>query len=145
MNAEAVFVFLQIVAVVAFVDMNLAFTFEGDDAVADAVKEIAVVADKQDAAREIEKSLFKDAQGLQIKVVGWFVEHQNVAAPAEDFGEEQAAAFTSRHDTDLLGDAVVGEEKSFQIRPDMELFAAPRDIVGVASDFLHGRFAGIER
>ena len=93
--------------------MDLAVAFEGDDAVADAVEKVAVVTDEQDDAGEVEEGFFEDAEGLEVKVVGGFVEHDDIAAATEDFGEEEATALAAGHDADLLGDAVVAEEETF--------------------------------
>ena len=134
-----------VVAVVAGAEVEAAFTFKGEQAVADAVEEIAVVADDEDAAGEGEHGFFEDAHGLQVEVVGGLIEDEEVAAAAEDFGEEDAALLAAGEFFDPHGDAVVGKEEAFEVGADVEFFIAKGDELGIASDFFHDTFGGVKQ
>ena len=54
---------------------------------ADAIEKIAVVADHDDAAVEVEQRFLEQAQRGEIEVVGRLVEDEDVAAALEDFRE----------------------------------------------------------
>lgn len=74
---------------------DLAGALEGDDAVGDAVEEPAVVTDDEDDAGEVEQGLFQHVHRLQVEVVRRFVEHDEVPAIPQDFGESDAAALAT--------------------------------------------------
>ena len=69
---------------------------------ADAVEEPAVVADDEGDACKFFDGFFEGAQGVDVEVVGGFVEQDDVGAFGEGLGEMDAVAFTAREDADLL-------------------------------------------
>src|SRR3546814_7508650 len=75
---------------------------EGEDVGGDAVQEPAVVRDHEGVARELEQRVFERAQGLDVEVVGRFVEQQHVAALQQRLGQVQAAALRSEEHTSEL-------------------------------------------
>ena len=62
---------------------------------AQAVKEEAVVGDDDGAAGEVFDGGFKRLQGFDVEVVGGFVEEEDVAVAAQEFGEVDAVAFAA--------------------------------------------------
>src|SRR3546814_2717245 len=68
----------------------------------DAVQEPAVMRDHERVARELKQRVFQRAQGLDVEVVGRFVEQQHVAALQQRLGQVQAAALTARQRADQL-------------------------------------------
>ena len=62
----------------------------------DTVKEPAIVRDHQHAAGEFEQGVFQCTQGFDIKIVGGFIQHQDVAAHEQGLGHMQPAAFATR-------------------------------------------------
>src|SRR3546814_20013974 len=68
----------------------------------DAVKEPAVMRDHERVARELKQRVFQRAQGLDVEVVGRFVEQQHVAALQQRLGQVQAAALSARQRADQL-------------------------------------------
>lgn len=80
----------------------MGLAFEGQDVRADAVEEEAVVGDDDGAACEIDQGVFEGAQGLDVKVVGRFIEEEDVAAGFQEFGHVDAVAFAAREAADLF-------------------------------------------
>ena len=58
--------------------------------------EVTVVADQQHCAFVVGDHFLQQVEGLQIKVVGRLVEHQQVAGVGEALGQRQAVALTPR-------------------------------------------------
>ena len=77
---ESALLFLEVVVVVAFAVNDAAFAFKRDDASADAIEEIAIVADNNDDTFEGKERFFEHAERGEIEVVGGFVEDEEVAA-----------------------------------------------------------------
>src|SRR4051812_1219 len=96
LGAEAPLAVGFVVLVVALEPLDGAVAFEGEDVGGDAIEEPAVVADDDGAAGEVEQRLFERAQGVDVEVVGRFVEEQQVGAPLEQLGEVHAIALTAR-------------------------------------------------
>ena len=113
-----------------------AVAFEGEDVGADAVQEIAVVADDDDAAFEGEERFLEQAQRGEIEVVRRFVEDEDVAAALQDFREDHAAAFAAAELRDLGVDAVVGEKKPPQVGAQRDVLFAERTYSLPLADFL---------
>jgi hypothetical protein len=63
----------------------------------------------QDAAFEIDERFLKHAQTRQIKIIGWLVEHENIAAALEHLGQHQARTFAPGKAIDPLLDPFVRE------------------------------------
>jgi hypothetical protein len=91
-----------VIGPVADVHLRNRVAFEDDQVRADAVEEPAVVADDQGGACEFGQGLFEGAQGVDVQVVGGFVEEQDVGAFGEGLGEMDAVAFSAREDADFL-------------------------------------------
>ena len=95
-GAEASLLVHLVVLEVAFEPLDVAVAFEGQDVGGDAVEEPAVVRDDDRAAGEVEQRLFERAQGVDVEVVGRFVEQQQVAAPLQQLRQVQAVALDRR-------------------------------------------------
>src|SRR5690606_27075375 len=84
--AEAALLVVLVLAVVALEELHVRVALEGEDVGGDAVQEPAVVGDHEGVAREFEQRVFQRAQGLDVQVVGGFVEQQHVAALQQGLG-----------------------------------------------------------
>lgn len=93
----ASFVFF-VVGVGAFVVDDLSVGFEGEDVGADAVEEPTVVADYDGAACKVVETFFECAEGVDVDVVGRFVEEEHVAFFFECHCEVEAVAFAAGED-----------------------------------------------
>ena len=122
------FAFFEVVGVVAGLHHDAAI-FEGHDLVADAVEEVAVVGDADDGAFEDGEGFLQHAEGGEVEVVGGLVEHDEVAAVFEDFGEHEAGAFASGEEVDALVDAVVAEEKALEVGAGGDGLVAEEELV----------------
>ena len=91
-----------VVLVVAFEPDHLAVAFERQDVGGDAVQEPAVMGDDHRAAREVHEGFFERAQGIDVEVVGRFVEEQDVAAALQELRKLQAIALAAGQIPDLL-------------------------------------------
>ena len=63
---------------VSFADMDVAVPLEGNDVSRQPVEEPAVVGDHDNAAGKVRNTLFKRTQGVDIKVVGWLIQQQQI-------------------------------------------------------------------
>jgi hypothetical protein len=106
------------------------FTLEREDARADAVQEVAVVAHHQHAAGEGDQRLLQHAQRGQVEVVGRLVEDQEVAAALEHLGQQQPAAFAAAQPFHGGRDAVIGEVEALEVAAQRELGLAPLHPLG---------------
>ena len=79
--------------------MDVAITFEGEDMGCDPVEEPAVVGDYDNASRKIEDGFFEGSQGIDVQVVGRFVEEQDVASASQQLGEVDSIAFPTGEDS----------------------------------------------
>ena len=84
-----------VIGPVADVHGGLGVVFEDDEVGADAVEEPAVVADDEGGACKFADGFFEGAQGVDIQVVGGFVEQDDVGAFGEGLGEVDTVAFTA--------------------------------------------------
>ena len=84
-----------VIGPVADVHLGNGVTFEDDEVGADAVEEPAVVADDDGDACKFGDGVFEGAQGIDVEVVGGFVEHDDVRCFGECLGEMNAVAFTA--------------------------------------------------
>ena len=93
--AKTTFLVFFVVLEIAFEPFHMGFAFEGEDVGTDTVEEEAVVRDDHGAACEIDKGVFERAEGFDVKVVGRFVEEEDVAALFQQAGHMDAVAFTT--------------------------------------------------
>jgi hypothetical protein len=84
-----------VIGPVADVHLGDGVAFVDDEVGADAVEEPAVVADDEGDACEFGEGFFEGAQGVDVEVVGGFIEQQDVGAFGEGLGEMDAVAFTA--------------------------------------------------
>src|SRR6185436_12561142 len=78
---------LGVERVAALVERDLAVALERQDRGRDPIEEPAVVRDDQRAAGEVDEALLERAERRQVEIVGRLVEHQQVAAPAQEARE----------------------------------------------------------
>ena len=102
------FLLFEVVRIVAWLDEDAA-VLESHHLVADAVQEIAVVADNQDSAIEVRQRFLQHTQAGQIQIVGRFVQHEDVAAAPEHFGQHEPGAFAAGQASDRLVHALIRE------------------------------------
>lgn len=100
-----------------------------DDAIGDAVEEVAVMGDEEASALIAGEEVFEPLDGFGVEVVGGFVKDQQIRAGDEGSTEGDAAFFATTEGADEasgLGSVEVGEEGSgsgFE-GPTVELFDA---------------------
>src|ERR1700687_1467098 len=100
--AFALLVILDIVLVVAFKPDDLRIALEREDMRCDAVQEPAIVRDDDRATGERHQRIFEGAQRFDIKVIGGFVEQEDVAAGFQYLCQVHTVAFAARQVADHL-------------------------------------------
>ena len=94
--AQATLTVRLVIIKVAFKPRYLAITLVGENMCGDAVEEPAIVRDDDGAAGEAEQGFFQCAQRFDVKIIGRFIEQQQVAAALEQLGQVYTIAFTAR-------------------------------------------------
>src|SRR5256885_10115073 len=94
---------------------HAALAFESENRGANAIQEIAIVTDHDNAAAEGDERFLEQAQRSEIEIVGRFVEHQHVAAALQNFCEQYPAAFAAAELRNPGVDALFAEKKSPKI------------------------------
>src|SRR5437868_4929281 len=122
----------------------MAFAFESEDRGANAIQEIAIVTDHNDAAAEGDERFLEQAQRSEIEIVGRFVEHQHVPAALQDFCEQHPAPFAAAKLRDLGVDSLFAEKKSPKISAQSDVLLAEGDVFSAAPDFFPNRFRIVE-
>src|SRR4029453_11812752 len=84
-----------VLAEVALEPAHLAVALESQDVRGDAVEEPAIVADDHRAPRERLERILQRPEGVDVEVVGGFVEQEHVAAPAQHLGQVDAVALAA--------------------------------------------------
>src|SRR5437868_10069563 len=123
----------------------MAFAFESEDRGANAIQEIAIVTDHDNAAAEGDERFLEQAQRPEIEIVGRFIEHQNVAAALQNFCEQHPAAFAAAELPNLGVDALFAEKKSPKISAQSDAVLAKGDTFSAAPDFFPNRFRVVEK
>src|SRR3546814_737294 len=95
--AQAAPLVFLVFAVVALEELHVRVALEGEDMRRDAVQEPAVMRDHERVARELQQRVFQRAQGLDVQVVGRFVEQQHVAALQQGFGDRKSTSLNYRN------------------------------------------------
>src|SRR5207248_1020998 len=135
----------QVVIVVADAKGHPAVSLEGENGGADAIQEIAIVTDHDDAAAEGDERFLEQAQRSEIEIVGRFVEHQHVAAALQNFGQQHPTPFATAELRNPGVDALFAEKKSPQISAQGDALLAKRDTFSAAPDFFPNRFRIVEK
>src|SRR5690606_635305 len=99
-------------------------------------QEPAVMADDEGVARELQQRVFQRAQGLDVEVVGRFVEQQHVAALQQGLGHVQAAAFATGERADQLLLVLPLEVEAADVGARLDLDAVDVEDVQAAGYFL---------
>ena len=103
---------------------------EAEQAINGAIEEITVVGNNDHAAPEVFKEVFENAEGLNIQIVGGFVQQQHVGRLDQHPAEGEAAALASRE----LGQGAVllgrWKQKAFQKLGCGDLFTPQIDPAG---------------
>ena len=136
---------LLVIREVAFVPHDHALAFKRKNVRGDTVEEPAVMAHHHHAARKIEDRLFERLQGLDVEIVGRFVEQQHVAAALKELGKVHAVALAARnfaHQALLVGTRKV---ELAHIRAGIHGGLAEHDRIGPAGDLLENRFCLVKR
>ena len=141
---EPFFALLFVDAVVAFAPNDGSIAFEGEYMCGDAIEEPAVVADDDSAATECFESFFEGAEGIDIEVIGGFVEEQEVSAGAEEFGEVDAVAFTAGELSDEFLLVGAFEVKASAVGAGVNFGGADFEEIVSAGNFLVDGFGSIE-
>ncbi len=122
----------------------MAVALEGEDMGRDAVEEPAIMADDHGAARVILQRLFQRAQGIDVEIVGGFVEQQDVGPRFQHLREVNAVALAAREHADLLLLIAALEVEGAAIGAGMHRLLAEIDHLGPAGNFLPDGFLVIE-
>ncbi len=77
---------------IAAAGQRQALEVDGDDLADDGVEEIAVVGDQKQRRRRVLQPVFEPEDGVEVEVVGRFVEQQQVGAAGQGAGEVEADA-----------------------------------------------------
>src|SRR5690554_5177140 len=143
--AHAALLVFLVFAIVALEELHVRITLERQDVGRDAVQEPAVMADHEGVARELQQRVFKRPQGLDVEVIGRFVEQQHVAALQQGLGHVQPAALAARQRADHLLLILALEVEAADIRARLDLDLADRDDVAAAGHGLPDVLVGFQR
>ena len=100
--AKATFPVCLVIGVIAFKPDCLTVTLKCKDMRGNAVKEPAVVRDHHRAAGKIQQCFFQCAQGFHVKVIGGFVQQQDITAALQEFCQVHPVAFATRETADMF-------------------------------------------
>ena len=87
--------FILVFLEVPFKPFNFAIAFEDEKMGAYPVEKVAVMADDHDASGEFIQGFLQYAHGVHIKVIGGFIEQQEIAAPTQHFCQMHTVALAS--------------------------------------------------
>src|SRR5210317_1009267 len=107
--AESSFAIFFVFRVIAFVPDHLGIAFESEDMGRNAIEKPAIMADHHGAAAKVFESFLEGTQGVDIEIVGRFVEQQNIRLLAHDFGQMHAIALATGEYADFLLLITAGE------------------------------------
>ena len=88
-----------VVRIAAFEEEDIAVALESQNVGADAIEEPAVVTDDHRATGKAFETFFECAEGVDVNVVGRFVEKENVTLLLQSHGQMQAVALTAGEDS----------------------------------------------
>src|SRR5690606_34083758 len=109
---------------------------ESEDMGADAVEEPAVVGDDNSTTCKVFQCLLQRAQRINVEVVRWFVQQQQVAALLQGDGQVHTVSHTARQLADLALLIRSTEIELSDICPGIDLFSAQLDQFVTASNGL---------
>ena len=124
------------VRIVSFEDLDGRGSAEDQDPITDTVEEVTVVADNEAGAAEVDESFLEDAQGLEVEVIGRFIEDEEIPAAAQNLSQQHPVALAAREVADAVIDARVGEEEALEVTANREFFFTELDEVFIAPDLL---------
>ena len=104
-----------IIAPTAGIDRGLTIALHRHSGCGHAVKEIAVMADQKDRAVVIVQEFLQQIKRFDVQIVGRFVQHQKIAFPRHQFGEQQARLFPTRKGAHRCACLGVFKQKFLQI------------------------------
>ena len=73
-----------VIGVIAFEPLDVSVAFECENVGGDAVEEPPIVADDDGAACELGEGFLERSEGVDVEIVGWLVEQQDVATALRD-------------------------------------------------------------
>jgi hypothetical protein len=94
-TSKALSVRLFVTLVVTFVPHNFTFAFKGKYVGSHTVEKPSIVADDDGATSKIKESFLKGAQSVDVKVVGRFIQKEEVAAILEQLGQVNPVTFSA--------------------------------------------------
>jgi hypothetical protein len=133
-----------VVRVIPFEPIYLAIAFEGQDVGGNAVQKPAVVRNDDRAAGEIIKSVFQGAQGIDIQIVGRFVEQQNIGFAFDDVGQMQPVAFAARQYANFFLLVSTAEVEPGSVGTGVDQLAAQHEGLLAVANCLPHRFGRIQ-
>ena len=95
-DAQTPFFIFFVIGEVSLKPFNMTLAFIGENMGCDAIEEEAIMRDNNCATRKIHQSLFKRAQCIDIKIIGWLVKQQNIGTALKHFSKMHAITFTTR-------------------------------------------------
>ena len=117
---------LQKLAVVAFKAVQPAVV-EVEQPIDGSIEEIAVVRHHHHTAAEVFQKILQHAQGLHIKVIGGFIQKENIRGLDQQATEGQPPAFTTREFADGAVLLRGGKEEAFEQLGSGQLLVAEID------------------
>jgi len=91
-----------VIRIIALKPDYLGIAFKSQDVCGDPVEEPAVMADNDCTTAKIFKRLFQGAQGVNVKVVSWFIEKQDISAIFQHSRQMNTISLAAREEADLL-------------------------------------------
>jgi hypothetical protein len=140
----AFFVILLIIGVVALEPDHFAIAFKTHDVGGYAVEKPAVMADDHGAAGKVFQSLFQGAHGVDVEIVGRFVEQQHIAALLEHPGQVHPVALAAGNLAHLVLLIRTGEIELGHIGAGIDLSGAEPDGFLAFGDDLKNGLVGIK-
>src|SRR5690606_3256844 len=125
--AEAFLFVLFVLAIGTFEPIHLGIAFEGEDVGTNAVEEPPVVRDDYGAAGKVFERFFQGSKRINVEVVRWLIEEQEISALPECDGEVYAVTHSTGQFADLLLLIISAEVDLTDVRSRVDLLATQFD------------------
>jgi len=96
------------------------------------------MADEENRSCVVNQEVFKKVKGLDIKVVGGFIQHKEIGGPGEETGEHEALALPTGKNRNKRTSLIGRKEKILQIAEDVTNFPVNGNCIIAVADVFYG-------
>ena len=95
-GAQAAFAVFFVGFVVALEPFHVAVALKSENVCGDAIQEPAVMADYHGATGKIQQRFFQRTQGVNVKIICWFVKQNQIGTRLQHLGQMNSVALPTR-------------------------------------------------